>query len=128
MLEKEVEAMVARHEFKYIVCIADGARDLWRYFRRKYPDAIHVVDFYHVCEHLSKLSGLLFRNPSEARVWFKKYRTILKEDPKGAAKLIRSARYRRSVMKESEEVEAEIKYLQHNRTRMNYLYLACKIG
>ena len=126
MLEKEVEAIMAKQKFKHIVCIADGARDLWRYFRRKYPNAIHVVDFFHVCEHLSKLSELFFENPSDAQAWYKKYRTILKEDPKGASKLLRAARYRRSITKKNTEIDAEIKYLQHNRTRMNYFELRQK--
>jgi len=120
MLEEEVQARIAKHSFTHIVCIADGARNLWRYFRRRYPQAIHVVDFFHVCEHLSTLSELLFADPSEAKAWYKKYRTILKEDPKGAAKLIRAARYRRSTVKKNPEVEAEIRYLQYNRRRMNY--------
>lgn len=126
LLEKEVEAIMTKHKFKHIVCIADGARDLWRYFRRKYPNTIHVVDFYHVCEHLSKLSELFFKNHSDAQSWFKKYRTILKEDPDGASKLIRAARYRRSTIKENREIETEIKYLQHNRKRMNYFELRQK--
>ena len=126
LLEKEVAARMAQQNYKYIVCIADGARDLWRFFQRKYPDAIHVVDFFHVCEHLSKLSNLLFNDPSQAKAWYKKYRTILKEDPKGAAKMIRAARYRRSLIKGSPDIESEIKYLQHNRKRMNYFKLRQK--
>ena len=126
LLEKEVAARMAQQNYKYIVCIADGARDLWRYFQRKYPDAIHVVDFFHVCEHLSNLSNLLFDDPSQAKAWYKKYRTILKEDPKGAAKMIRAARYRRSLIKEHRDIESEIKYLQHNRKRMNYFKLRQK--
>jgi hypothetical protein len=126
LLEKEIEAIMAKHNFKYIVCIADGARELWRYFRKKYPKAIHVVDFFHVCEHLSKLSELFFQEPSEAKAWYKKYRTTLKEDPRGASKLIRAARYRRSITKEHPEIEAEIKYFQHNRKRMNYFDLRQK--
>jgi len=120
MLEEEVEARMAKQRFQYIVCIADGARDLWRYFRRKYPEAIHVVDFFHVCEHLSKLSELLFEDSSEAQVWYKKYRTILKEDPKGASKLIRAARYRRSTTRKNPDIDSEIRYLQYNRARMKY--------
>ena len=123
LLEKEVEAVMNKQQFKHIVCIADGARDLWRYFQRKYSNAIHVVDFFHVCEHLSKLSELFFQDPSDAKAWYKKYRTILKEDPNGASKLIRAARYRRSITKENPEIESEIKYLQTNRTRMNYFEL-----
>jgi len=123
LLEKEVEAITTKQTFKHVVCIADGARDLWIYFRKKYPNAIHVVDFYHVCEHLSKLSKLIFKDDSEARVWFKKYKTILKKDPKGASKLIRAARYRRDIAKKKTDIIAEIKYLQHNRKRMNYYEL-----
>lgn len=126
LLEKEVSARMSKQNYKYIVCIADGARDLWRYFQNKYPNAIHVVDFFHVCEHLSKLSNLLFDDPGEAKTWYKKYRTILKEDPKGAAKTIRAARYRRSLIKEHPDIESEIKYLQHNRKRMNYAELRHK--
>ena len=126
LLGKEVETILTKQKFKHVVCIADGARDLWRHFRRKYQNAIHVVDFYHVCEHLSKLSELFFKNHSEAKTWYKKYRTILKEDPKGASKLIRAARYRRSIAKKSPEIETEIKYLQRNRKRMNYYELRQK--
>jgi hypothetical protein len=126
LLEKEVATKMAQQNYKYIVCIADGARDLWRYFQRKYPNTIHVVDFFHVCEHLSDLSNLLFTDPSQAKKWYKKYRTILKEDPQGAAKTIRAARYRRSLVKEHPDIESEIKYLQHNRKRMNYFELRQK--
>jgi hypothetical protein len=123
LLEKEVEIMTKKHEFKHIVCIADGARDLWLFFRKKYPDAIHVVDFFHVCEHLSKLSKLLFKDSSDAKAWYKKYRTILKKDSNGASKVIRAVRYRRSKTKENPEIEVELKYLQRNRRRMNYFEL-----
>lgn len=123
MLEREVEDRTAKHKFRHIVCIADGARDLWRYFRRKYPNAIHVVDFFHVCEHLSNISELFFSNHSEAQAWYRKYRIILKEDPNGASKLLRAVRYRRSLIKENPQIEVEIKYIQHNRTRMNYFQL-----
>jgi hypothetical protein len=123
LLEKEVEAITKRHKFKYVVCIADGARDLWLFFRKKYPNAIHVVDFFHVCEHLSKLSELFFTDSSDAKAWYKKYRSILKENPNGASKVIRAVRYRRSKMKENPEIEAELKYLQRNRRRMNYFEL-----
>ena len=123
LLEKEVETMTRKHDFKYTVCIADGARDLWLFFRKKFPDAIHVVDFFHVCEHLSKLSELFFKDPSDAKIWYKKHRTILKDDPNGASKVIRAVRYRRSKTRENPEIEDELKYLQRNRRKMNYFEL-----
>jgi hypothetical protein len=126
LLETEVEAITQKHKFRHTVCIADGARDLWIFFRKKFPDAIHVVDFFHVCEHLSKLSGLLFRDEADAKIWYKKQRTILKEDANGASKVIRAVRYRRSKLKENSEIETELKYLQRNRRRMNYFELRQK--
>jgi hypothetical protein len=123
LLEQEVEAITEKHDFKYTVCIADGARDLWLFFRKKYPNAIHVVDFFHVCEHLSKLSELLFSDSTEAKAWYNKQKIVLKEDPEGASKVIRAARYRRSKAKHNPEIESELKYLQRNRKRMNYFEL-----
>ena len=123
LLEKEVKSIIRKHDFKYTVCIADGARDLWIFFRKKFPDAIYVLDFFHACEHLSALSKLFFKNASDATAWFKKYRSILKEDPDGAAKVIRAVRYRRSKAKRNPEIEEGLKYLQHNKRRMNYYEL-----
>ena len=126
MLDREVKARMDKYKYKNIVCIADGARDIWRYFRKEYPNAIHVVDFYHVCEHLSKLSEMLFSDSSQAKAWFKKYRNILKEDPKGSSKVLRAARYRRSIAKKNPDIDTEIKYLQYNRSKMNYYELRQK--
>jgi hypothetical protein len=126
LLEAEVSAKLSHHNFKYVVCIADGAREFWRYFRAKYPDAIHVVDFFHVAEHLSKLSQLLFMNELDAKTWYEKYVNILKNAPHGAAKLIRAVRYRRSLIQKNNEIESELKYLQHNRHRMDYYSLIAK--
>jgi hypothetical protein len=58
-----------------------------------------------------------FGNPTKAKTWYKKYRTILKEDPKRAAKLLIVAPPMRSLVKENSGIEEEIMYLQHNRNR-----------
>jgi len=46
LLEKEVEARLAQQNFKYIVCIADGARDLWRYFQKNNRTRYMSLIFY----------------------------------------------------------------------------------
>ena len=120
-LVNEVESIVTRQKFEQIVCIADGAVENWIFFRKKFPNAVHITDFFHVAEHLSKLSELLFKKAEEAKVWYDKYRTILKNDPNGATKTIRAARYRCSLINtKNTAIGSEIKYLQHNRKRMNY--------
>lgn len=123
LLENEVKAKLSRQNFRHVVCIADGAHDFWRFFQTRFPDATHVVDFYHVCEHLSKLSNLLFEDPIRAKAWFEKYRSVLGDDPNGAARLIRAARYRRDLLKKKEAADTEIKYLRRNRKRMNHCQL-----
>ncbi len=120
-LVNEAESIMTKQKFKQIVCIADGATENWIYFRKKFPNALHITDFFHVAEHLSKLSELLFKKATEAKVWYDKYRAILKNDPNGASKTIRAARYRRSLINtKNTAIGSEIKYLQHNRKRMNY--------
>lgn len=69
------------------------------------------------------MSELFFRDSSDAKAWYKKHRTILKEDSNGASKVIWAARYRRSKTKENLEIEVELKYFQRNRRRMNYFEL-----
>ena len=87
-----MEAIAKKHEFQYILRIADGARVLWQFFYKKYPDVIHVVDFFHFWEHLWKLRELFFKDPSDTKVWYKKHRAIPKEDPNSAPNVIRAVR------------------------------------
>lgn len=119
-LAQEVNAIRQKGTFSKIVCIADGAREIWNYFKAQYPDAIFILDYFHAAEHLSRLSKLLFKSSSEAEIWFKKYRHILKNDQNGVAKVIRAIRYRRSLVPKNKDVETELKYLQHNRKKMDY--------
>jgi hypothetical protein len=46
LLEKEVETILSKQQFKRIVCIADGARENWVYFRKKYPNPNESEEFF----------------------------------------------------------------------------------
>ena len=56
-------AAVARREgsrrARELVCLADGAHPIWRVFTRLYPEAFHLVDWYHVQEHLAQVAATL---------------------------------------------------------------------
>jgi hypothetical protein len=52
---------------KRVAVIGDGARWIWHLARINFPQAEQILDFYHACEHLSKLANALFPN-SEERV------------------------------------------------------------
>jgi len=119
-LEEEVSAICKKQTFSNIVCIADGARDIWIYFKKYYPDAVYILDFFHAADHLSALSELLFKNAEEAKGWFEEYRHVLKNESDGISKVIRAVRYRRSLIPKNEAIESELGYLKNNRHRMNY--------
>ena len=42
-----------------IAVLGDGAKWIWNLARVNFPQARQILDFYHACEHLSKLAGVL---------------------------------------------------------------------
>jgi hypothetical protein len=52
---------------KRVAVIGDGAHWIWNLARINFPQAKQILDFYHACEHLSKLANALFPD-SEERV------------------------------------------------------------
>ena len=67
-----------------------------------------VLDFFHVCGYVSKLSDALFGKASkQSCAWFKKMRHWLRERPHGITQLLRSAtqHYNRRKLSKGEEAE-----------------------
>jgi len=59
-VEKEVGAFVKERPDLELEVLIDGALDLRIHLLKRFPDARHITDFYHVAEHLSKALRLLF--------------------------------------------------------------------
>jgi hypothetical protein len=66
LVEREVRALLAQRPDLEVVIVIDGALDLRNHLLERFPDARHLVDFFHVVEHLSEALRLLFPN-DEAR-------------------------------------------------------------
>jgi hypothetical protein len=50
------------------------------------------VDFYHACEYITKIAdGLYGADTAESKQWAEQYRRVLRDQPGGAKKVIRSA-------------------------------------
>jgi hypothetical protein len=65
-----------------------------------------VLDFFHVCSYVSKLSEALFgKSSKEGQAWFKRMRHWLRERHQGVTHLLRSAsqHYNRSQLSKAEE-------------------------
>jgi hypothetical protein len=86
-----------------LVYITDGGTHQARYYRRvlkRMGDPHHpgrrlewrwVIDYYHACEYITKLSESLFSDAREAAVWARKMRRWLREKPRGIYRVLHSA-------------------------------------
>jgi len=108
--------------------LADGAIDNWT-FLEPYVDE-SILDYWHVCEYLTKASKAYSRSTYEKKEWLKNARKRLKEEP-GAAKAlleeIKGFRKKRKVGKKAkEELETAITYFTNHLHQMDYYTYAAK--
>jgi hypothetical protein len=112
------------------VLLLDGSRALWTYAQGNplYKGFEMVIDFFHVVDHLSKISEAIFGKSSrKGKAWFGKWRHKLLTSPEGAAGVLRSIEYYSSQTKLSasrrKDLNAEITFFRRNKDRMNYASL-----
>lgn len=99
--------------------IADGARCLWRWAEDSLPrGTVLIQDFWHVCEHLSRLAQDLYGERFEEKLtlWKTKLRESRLEEI--VAELRQERKRRRTGVRK--RLDEEIKYLQAGRERMDY--------
>ena len=86
------------------------------------PEAFQLIDFWHAAQHLGAAAEHILPQDSTARsTWFKRYRRILRDDPDGAEKVIRSLRYYGTASGRLDAgLESELNYFRNHRNRMSY--------
>jgi hypothetical protein len=101
--------------------IADGSHWLWNLADRHFQRAIKIVDFWHVCEHVSDCAKAFFGEGTEAaRHWSLTVRGHLRAgDVQGALRQVESLNPRAS-RKLREQKHSLVTYLTNNRDRMDY--------
>jgi hypothetical protein len=110
-----------------VVVLGDGAEWIWKLCEMHFPQAIQIMDLYHVREHVAKLCRLLFgygQKTTEQRRerWWRDL------DAGQVEKIIREAKaaLAESVADRSDElikdIENEIGYLERNKHRMRYAH------
>jgi hypothetical protein len=52
---------------------------------------LRIADFYHVCQYVHRLGVALFGEGREATRWFQKMRRLLRDQPRGAYRVLSSA-------------------------------------
>jgi hypothetical protein len=128
-LSETIEQILTQKSDLTLVKLADGARDNWRYLGNilKPGEGVEILDFFHASEHLNKAIEVAYRKGSpECISHFKKYRSLLKHDEMGVAKVIRNLRYLHKKFPRRKGILTELNYFKNNRHRMNYARMAAK--
>jgi hypothetical protein len=118
-----------------LVYITDGGTHQARYYRRvlrRMSNPHHpgrrlgwrwVIDYYHACEYITKLSEALFADAREGASWARKMRRWLKERPRGIYRVLHSAaaiRRRRIIVSAAKRQQSRTAYA-YLRKRMRFL-------
>lgn len=106
------------------VCLGDGAKWNWEFFRKNFPMAIWILDFFHATLHLHKAAELIFGAGKQAEAYYEEWRAKLLEEVDAAPGLLRSLiRYRNQgelTAAVRRKLNTEINYFRQNLGRMNY--------
>lgn len=111
-----------------VVCLMDGERKLWNLKKTYLPDAVGILDLWHVMERLWKGAYVFHKEGSDqAQTWVTKRLEMLLEGKvdyviRALKQMITKHRLRG---KKKKAIEAIITYFSNNRNFMRYdLYLA----
>lgn len=121
-----VRAMLARYPQALHVVLADGALWNWQLLEVQYPAAVWVLDFYHAAQHLAAAADLLFGSAPSAQktTWYERWRTALRDELDGVAKVIRTLIYHRNRAHLSpaaaQALDTELQYFRRNAEKMHY--------
>jgi hypothetical protein len=123
-LEAEFAWAILQRPSLRVVKVADGAPDNWEFLQSLGDgDAVEILDFYHAATHLKDAADAVHgAETPDARALFESWKTTLKEDPEGAAKVIRAVRYRRDQAEGADRktLTSVLKYLRTMKTGMEY--------
>lgn len=124
-LKAELDAALAQRPDLRLVKAADGANDNWTYLHDALPPGEEVVDFFHAAEHLNKAVAAAYGDGTvEARRRYADLRHVLREDPDGVGKVIRSLAHLKAKHPRSSTIATELAYFRKRRKRMRYAELA----
>jgi hypothetical protein len=84
-----------------------------------------LIDFYHACEHLSKLAEWLFgKNSTAGQNWYQQKREILRTSERGVEKIIQSGKYfieaKLTNQLKIRGANSELRYFCNHKKMMNY--------
>lgn len=105
---------------KQVVALGDGADWIWNQVNEQFGGCIEVLDYYHACEHVWRLSHALYGEGSpQGQRWAREHCRTLRE--KGPTCLLRAMKRRVAKTPAAREaLRRERSYFAAHRRRMRY--------
>lgn len=102
-----------------LVFITDGAEWIRNYLQENYPDATHILDYFHAVERLGEFAKSLFKLEPGRTTWIDEQATLLKQGKVGT--VLDTLKKLMPLNKTAREERYKlITYYQNNRNRMAY--------
>jgi len=111
------------HGKKTVVCIMDGETKLWNKQQEMFPEAVGVLDIFHVMEHLWPCVHRFEKEntPEAFRLFEKQFRRILEGRIGRVIGAFRQMAVKRKLKPGAlEKLEEHLAYFENNRDRMKY--------
>ena len=102
--------------------LADGARWLWEIAETHFPDAVQILDWYHLSEHVHQAAAAVFGEGSEQARRFSQSRLTELWEGRVPATLrhLRDLRKQLRSAAKREALRKLLGYLENNRRRIDY--------
>ena len=105
---------------KEVVMLGDGAEWIWNLTAMHFPDAVQILDYYHVCEYIHEVAEAYYGEGSKpGHRWAERHKKRLLEQ--GPKPLLRALKTMRPKTEQAQEVIQRTRgYVQRHRERMRY--------
>jgi hypothetical protein len=100
---------------KRLVFISDGGTWIKNWIADAFPEAISILDYYHVCEHLHQFAKTIFTDEAALKKWTDKQKELLLQSK--VMKVIGNIKRKGC---ESKEALTLLNYYTSNAERMDY--------
>ncbi len=101
-----------------LIAIGDGARWIWDFFGEHYPQAVQILDLYHVLEKLGMWARLLWGQGEVCRDWMELQQSRLQTD--AVAEVLEAVQAERCLGESYKQQQSLVSYLTNNQCRMQY--------
>lgn len=101
------------------VVLGDGAHWIWDMAKNDYPDAIQILDFYHLSEYIWKVAKNYTNDEEKQKIWVNTQQQLLKNS-RWETVIDNCEKIRRKKKDLTENIDKLIGYINNNQPRIDY--------